>query len=155
MSDTDSLYMLTKFKLIEMVQELYQDDKEKRKYLNLRTKADLVEMIQERLSFTHNENMYVRAPPPQPSSYYRPPYTPPPTPSPTPTNERFIQSKYASFMERKSLLEKSKQVAQQKKTSYRQHVSHADEEQPLINPKSSRLKYDDIDNKNAVVNFPE
>lgn len=152
--DTDSLYLLTKFKLIEMVRDLYQDDREKRKYLNLRTKTDLVEMIQERLEEIQNRGIYNRAvnpPPERPSYFQQHTYTPPPTP----TDEKYIQSKYASFLTRKNEEKNVKEVCQKKKTSFRRHASHGVEERSVVNPKPSRLRYDDIENTSAVVRFPE
>lgn len=152
--ETESLYMLTKFKLIEMVKDLYADDRERRKYLNLRTKTDLVEMIQERLSTIHHNRTMYHNRPTNPSYYHQTQaYTPPPTPR---TDERYIQTKYASFLERKNGMEetKPKEVCQKKKGVFRRGVSHADEEQTVVSHTPSHLSYDDIENTNAVVMFP-
>jgi hypothetical protein len=77
-----------------MVKEIYSDDAERRKYLNLRTKADLLQMIEERLNNHHDA--YVPRVPSVPIPRYNQ-YTPPSTP----TNEQTIQEKYGSFLERK------------------------------------------------------
>lgn len=86
--NTKSLYTLSKYELVEMVRDFYRDEREKTKYLNVRTKAQLIQMLEERLKY----------PPIAP----RPVYVPPPTPhsSSTYMNDMFIQSKYASFLKR-------------------------------------------------------
>jgi beta-phosphoglucomutase-like phosphatase (HAD superfamily) len=145
--DLETLRFLNKFKLVEIAKEMYRDDREKRKYLNVRTKVDLVEMIEERLTELKNQHIYTRAT--NPNTYY---HNTPNTPPPTPTNERFIQSKYASFGEQPQ--EMKPKLASQKKT-YPRHASHAVSVSHQEHHRRLPLPYNDIENTNAVVHFPE
>lgn len=85
--NTKSLYTLSKFELVEMVRDFYRDEREKTKYLNVRTKPQLIQMLEERLKYPP-----IVAP--------RPIYPPTPHSSPTYMNDMFIQSKYSSFLKR-------------------------------------------------------
>jgi hypothetical protein len=91
--NTKSLYTLSKNELVEMVRDFYRDDREKTKYLYGKTKNQLRNMMEERLTYT---------PPPPPPPPPPPVYTP--YNSPTHMNDIFIQSKYGSFL--KGLREK-------------------------------------------------
>lgn len=83
--NTNSLYTLSKFELVEMVRDFYREEREKTKYLNLRTKKQLILMMEERLTYQ---------PPPRP-------LPPPPIMYSAPTpSDGFIQSKYGSFLRR-------------------------------------------------------
>jgi hypothetical protein len=91
--NTKSLYTLSKFALVEMVRDFYRDDKERTKYLNSRTKQQLINMMEERLTY--------QAPPPPPPPPPVPTFPTYPTPYNSPTHsDAFLQSKYSSFLKR-------------------------------------------------------
>lgn len=88
------LSKLTKFELMEIVNDCYKNEPEQRKYLCLRPKRQLIQMIEAKM----------KAPQPSMPSYameYRPPnlMTPPTYQS---MDHLMIQSKYGSFLERLS-----------------------------------------------------
>lgn len=97
--NTKSLYTLSKFELVEMVRDFYREEREKTKYLNLRTKQQLILMMEERLTY--------QPPPRPPPILYSTPYN-----SPT-HSDGFIQSKYGSFL--KKLREKEEEECKKSK----------------------------------------